>query len=197
MKMKMPPVKKMKAAIYARANTGDEAAVLGQIERCKAVIRKKGWKHLSTHCFSDRDTSANDKNKPALTSLKLHAKRGAFNVLLITSTDRLFRDNIAYFKFAKELERCGVRIQVGERALLPASYWLRRDALAHRAPQVDAARGAILRLLYAFEEGQIPLALFRRRLNALQDTVKMADTALRLCHENRVSRAGKGPLARN
>ena len=81
----------MRAVIYARFSSDlqREASTADQIEVCTRLIEKEGW--TVEKVYEDRAESGASRFRPAYQQLLVDAERGAFDVLVSESVDRLGR----------------------------------------------------------------------------------------------------------
>lgn len=84
----------LRAAIYTRISddqTGRGLGVARQLEDCKALADKHGWKVVK--CFDDNDISAySGKIRPGFEAMLTAMSSGEFDALLCWHTDRLYRN---------------------------------------------------------------------------------------------------------
>ncbi|MEX2462534.1 MAG: recombinase family protein [Paenibacillaceae bacterium] len=78
----------MKAALYAR--TGSiEHSTLNQLQLCKAFSLSKGWNIVGI--YEDKGISAHELDRTGLKQLFCDAEMGKFDLIVISSYDRLYR----------------------------------------------------------------------------------------------------------
>ena len=98
----------MKAAIYARKSTDDNAkgrdnkSITRQVDQAKAYAAKKGWSVDEDHIFIDDGISGTVFPRPALTRLMTHLNE--FDAVVMMDGDRLGREQ-------DETHMCRVRIR--------------------------------------------------------------------------------------
>jgi site-specific DNA recombinase len=84
----------VRAAIYTRISddpTGRGLGVARQLEDCKALAKRHGWRVVK--CFDDNDISAySGKTRPGFEAMLAAMKAGEFGALICWHTDRLYRN---------------------------------------------------------------------------------------------------------
>jgi site-specific DNA recombinase len=84
----------VRAAIYTRISddpTGRGLGVARQLEDCKALAKRHGWRVVK--CFDDNDISAySGKTRPGFEAMLAAMKAGDFGALICWHTDRLYRN---------------------------------------------------------------------------------------------------------
>jgi len=99
----------MKAAIYARTATLEQST-LDQIELCREYIKEQGWTVVGI--YDDEGVSAHDPDRDGLKTLMENAFAKRFDVLVVTSFSRLFRNPLEFTEFLSRLGQ--LRIQLVE-----------------------------------------------------------------------------------
>src|SRR5262245_56290461 len=109
----------MKCAIYARKSTQQEGdrdtlSVARQVTACRAYATARGLALADAHVYTDVESGAEFSRRPGLQRLLAAALAPTrpFDVLLLTSADRLGREQIENAFTLKRLTRAGVRVVV-------------------------------------------------------------------------------------
>jgi site-specific DNA recombinase len=129
------------AAIYARKSTEDTASdelrsVARQVERCREYAARKGWVFDDALIFTDDGISgAEFARRPGLVRLLTAAEAKAFNVLVMSESSRLGREQAETSFVLKRLARAGVQV------------WF---YLEDRQAQLDNAVGKFIESVHAF-----------------------------------------------
>ena len=127
----------MRAAIYARKSTkqygrqstdrplpqtdqlgavgahsvDDQKSVTRQTEGGHSLAASRGWAVAAQHVYSDDGISgAEFSARPALTQMMAAATRREFDVLIISDSSRLGREQIETAFLLKRLDMCGVKV---------------------------------------------------------------------------------------
>jgi DNA invertase Pin-like site-specific DNA recombinase len=105
----------MKAAIYARKSTDDNArreenkSVVRQVEHARAYAAARGWTVAEEHVYVDDGISgAEFRNRPALLRMLNHLR--SFEVIVMSELSRLGRDQIQTAQCLANIEAAGVRV---------------------------------------------------------------------------------------
>ncbi len=104
----------MRVAFYARVSTDRQQhaqTIEQQIAQLHAyAAAQDGWWVQEEQIFRDDGYSGAKLNRPALDALRDQAARAAFEVVLITSPDRLARNYVHQMLLLEELERHGCQV---------------------------------------------------------------------------------------
>jgi DNA invertase Pin-like site-specific DNA recombinase len=99
------------AAIYARSATGENAALAGQVDQCKAYAAVHGYAIDDQHIYQEVNTaSVNLLQHEQFTHLFEAAKRHEFTVLLVTHLDRLSRNSSVVMGVIRKLKELGIEV---------------------------------------------------------------------------------------
>ena len=81
-----------RAALYARYSSDNQrdASIEDQLRLCRAHAERQGWAIADS--YSDRAISGASLIRPGIQELMADAQRGAFDIILTESLDRLSRD---------------------------------------------------------------------------------------------------------
>ena len=110
----------MNVAVYVRVSTQRQQqaqTIEQQLERLRAHISAQGWSLAEEHIFRDDGYSGAKLNRPGLDSLRDRAAMAEFELVLITSPDRLARKYIHQALILEELERHGCRVEFLDRPM--------------------------------------------------------------------------------
>ena len=103
----------MRAALYVRVSTDRQQqaqTIEQQVTQLRAyVAAHDGWTVAEEHVFRDDGYSGAKLSRPGLDALRDHAARAAFDVVVVTTPDRLARNFVHQMVVLEELERRGVR----------------------------------------------------------------------------------------
>jgi len=111
---------KMNVAIYVRVSTQRQQqaqTIEQQLERLRAHITAQGWSLAEEHIFRDDGYSGAKLNRPGLDGLRDRAAMAEFELVLITSPDRLARKYIHQALILEELEGHGCRVEFLDRPM--------------------------------------------------------------------------------
>lgn len=114
MKTQSPPNVVTRAALYLRVSTGRQAdsdlSIPDQQRQLHGYCQAKGWEVKGV--FFEPGTSATDDRRPAFQTMIDAAVRKPpdFDVILVHSFSRFFRDQFQFEFYARKLARNGVRI---------------------------------------------------------------------------------------
>lgn len=103
----------MRVATYTRVSTGRQAAhdlsLPAQI-RCLEdyVAARKGWTIVEE--YTERGKTAKNDQRPELQRMMSDARAGAFDIVLVYSTSRFFRELGLFETYATELNRLGITL---------------------------------------------------------------------------------------
>jgi DNA invertase Pin-like site-specific DNA recombinase len=96
----------MRAVCYLRVSRADQNSAM-QLEATSALVRQRGWSLVRT--FADEGLSGASDKRPALLELMQQAKRGAFDVVVVYKSDRMFRSTSHLLATVAELDAYGVK----------------------------------------------------------------------------------------
>ena len=104
----------MRVACYVRVSTDRQQraqTIEQEIDQLQAhVADQDGWEIREEHIFRDDGQSGAKLDRPGLDALRDHAAQAAFDLVLITSPDRLARKYVHQMIVLEEVERRGVRV---------------------------------------------------------------------------------------
>ena len=110
----------MNVAVYVRVSTQCQQqaqTIEQQLERLRAHITAQGWSLAEEHIFRDDGYSGAKLNRPGLDSLRDRAAMAEFELVLITSPDRLARKYLHQALILEELESHGCRVEFLDRPM--------------------------------------------------------------------------------
>ena len=81
-------IRRRRAALSLRVSTSDQRPAL-QADETGEMIARRGWELAET--YIDHGVSGTRRSRPALDRMLADARRGAFDVLVVWRSDRLFR----------------------------------------------------------------------------------------------------------
>jgi DNA invertase Pin-like site-specific DNA recombinase len=81
-----------RAALYVRVST-DRQTVENQIAKLTEVAKARGWEIVATFHDAGISGSKGRKDRPGLDDMLKQAQRGAFDVVMAWSIDRVGRDH--------------------------------------------------------------------------------------------------------
>jgi DNA invertase Pin-like site-specific DNA recombinase len=113
----MNAVKRTKrAALYVRVST-DKQTVENQIAKLSEIAQARGWQIVAT--FNDAGVSGakGRKDRPGLDAMLREAQRGAFDVVMAWSIDRVGRSLIDLLGTIQHLEACHVDLYLDQQAI--------------------------------------------------------------------------------
>jgi DNA invertase Pin-like site-specific DNA recombinase len=103
----------MKAAIYCRVSTDDQAehgTSLGtQEERCRVYVKGKKWRLVEA--FIDEGVSGAKESRPELDRLLSACRSGEVEVVVVTKHDRLARSLLNALLLMRDLDAMGVSVE--------------------------------------------------------------------------------------
>jgi site-specific DNA recombinase len=102
-----------RAALYARVSTDKqerEETVASQVDLLQQTAKARGYEVLPGNVFIDDGVSGTRLDRLALERLRDLAAEGAFDVVLVTTPDRLARRYAYQVVLVEELIRCGCEI---------------------------------------------------------------------------------------
>ena len=105
-----------RAAIYVRVST-DRQTVENQTAKLTEIAQARGWQIVAT--FNDAGISGakGRKDRPGLDAMLKEAQRGAFDVVMAWSIDRVGRSLIDLLGTIQHLEACGTDLYLDQQAL--------------------------------------------------------------------------------
>lgn len=101
-----------RAVIYARYSAGSgqtDQSIEGQVRECKAYIKKN--KLQLAGVYADRHITGRTDRRPEFQRMINDAEAGAFDVLVVYTTDRFSRDKYDSAIYKRKLKDCGVQIR--------------------------------------------------------------------------------------
>jgi site-specific DNA recombinase len=104
----------MRIAIYARVSTRHQQnhTIDQQLARLRAqIITHADWSLAEEHIFCDQGYSGASLQRPALDRLRDQAAQAAFDLVFVTSPDRLARNYVHQMLLLEEFARSGCQIQ--------------------------------------------------------------------------------------
>ncbi len=110
----------MRAAIYVRVSTLRQVqsqSIEQQIERLCTHVSTQSWVLEPEHIYRDEGYSGAKLNRPGLDSLRDRAALAEFDVVLISTPDRLARNYVHQVLVIEELERRGIQVEFLERPM--------------------------------------------------------------------------------
>jgi DNA invertase Pin-like site-specific DNA recombinase len=108
--------RKRNAALYVRVST-DRQTVENQIAKLTEIAKARGWEIVAT--FNDAGISGakGRKDRPGLDAMLKEAQRGAFDVVMAWSIDRVGRSLIDLLGTIQHLEACKVDLYLDQQAI--------------------------------------------------------------------------------
>jgi len=105
-----------RAAIYVRVST-DRQSVENQTAKLSEIAQARGWVIVAT--FNDAGISGakGRKDRPGLDAMLKEAQRGAFDVVMAWSIDRVGRSLIDLLGTIQHLEACHVDLYLDQQAI--------------------------------------------------------------------------------
>ncbi len=110
----------MKVAVYVRVSTlrqRQAQSIEQQLERLQAHIVAQDWSLAEEHIFRDDGYSGAKLNRPGLDSLRDRAAMAEFELVLITSPDRLARKYVHQALILEELDSRGCGVEFLDRPM--------------------------------------------------------------------------------
>lgn len=101
-----------RAVIYARYSAGSgqtDQSIEGQVRECKAYIKKNKLQLVGI--YADRHITGRTDQRPEFQKMISDAEAGAFDVLVVYTTDRFSRDKYDSAIYKRKLKDCGVQIR--------------------------------------------------------------------------------------
>jgi DNA invertase Pin-like site-specific DNA recombinase len=110
-------VKAKRAALYLRVSTFHRQTVENQTVALTKVAKARGWQIVAT--FNDAGISGakGRKDRPGLDEMLKEAQRGAFDVVMAWSIDRVGRSLIDLLGTIQHLEACKVDLYLDQQSL--------------------------------------------------------------------------------
>ncbi len=109
----------MRIALYARVSTSRQQqthTINQQLDRLRAAVTAHAdWSLAEEHIFCDDGYSGAKLKRPGLDHLRDQAALGAFDLVLLTTPDRLARNYVHQMVLLEELERAGCQVQFLDR----------------------------------------------------------------------------------
>jgi DNA invertase Pin-like site-specific DNA recombinase len=105
-----------RAAIYCRVST-DKQTVANQIEALTKVANARGWEIVATFTDAGISGSKGRKDRPGLDDMLKQAQRGAFDVAMAWSIDRVGRSLIDLLSTIQHLEACKVDLYLDQQQI--------------------------------------------------------------------------------
>jgi site-specific DNA recombinase len=104
------PGKSLRAAIYARISTGEQAAqgrsIETQLRIGRAHIARQGWTAVRT--YSDPGYAGSDDRRPGFRRMIADALAGEIEVIVLPRLDRFSRSIADILHYSNELREAGV-----------------------------------------------------------------------------------------
>lgn len=101
-----------RTVIYARYSAGPgqtDQSIEGQVRECKAYIKKNKLQLVGI--YADRHITGRTDRRPEFQKMISDAEAGAFDVLVVYTTDRFSRDKYDSAIYKRKLKDCGVQIR--------------------------------------------------------------------------------------
>ena len=101
-----------RTVIYARYSAGsgqNDQSIEGQVRECKAYIKKNKLQLVGI--YADRHITGRTDRRPEFQKMISDAEAGAFDVLVVYTTDRFSRDKYDSAIYKRKLKDCGVQIR--------------------------------------------------------------------------------------
>ena len=105
-----------RAALYVRVST-DRQTVENQIAKLTEVANARGWQIIATFNDAGISGSKGRKDRPGLDDLLKQAQRGAFDVAMAWSIDRVGRSLVDLLGTIQHLEACHVDLYLDQQAI--------------------------------------------------------------------------------
>ncbi|NOX59055.1 MAG: recombinase family protein, partial [Planctomycetes bacterium] len=94
--------KRLRGAIYARFSTKDQHSIEDQVRSCREFADVNGIDIADEMIFSDSSVRGCRTRRPGFTSLRAKLAQGVIDVVLIFSTNRLYRKTYKSLQFVEE-----------------------------------------------------------------------------------------------
>ena len=105
-----------RAALYLRVST-DKQTVENQRTALTAIAERRGWQIVTTYTDAGISGAKGRKDRPGLDAMLKEAQRGAFDVLMAWSIDRIGRSLIDLLATIQHLEACHVDLYLDQQSL--------------------------------------------------------------------------------
>ena len=107
-------VKKLRAVIYARVSTKEQAdedktSLPAQLEKCKAVIKSKGWEFIEEYQDGGISGHLTDE-RHGLQSMLRDAREKKFDLIVVKDFDRFARNKDSAAIIRQELKELGIQV---------------------------------------------------------------------------------------
>ena len=102
----------MRCAIYARYSSDLQRSesIDDQVRQCRQFIQSKGWMLVEQHVFTDYAITGTDANRPGYNELKVSARQGQFDCVVVDDLSRLGRDTAESIGVFHELSAFDINI---------------------------------------------------------------------------------------
>jgi site-specific DNA recombinase len=110
----------MRVAAYVRVSTSRQVklqTIEQQLEMVGKHAREKGWELPEEDIFHDDGYSGTTLKRPALDALRDKARLREFEVVVVSSPDRLARNYVHQMVLIEEFEKGGCRVEFVERPM--------------------------------------------------------------------------------
>lgn len=109
---------KIRAAVYLRVATSDQAAAAEQRKECMQYIERKGYQFIKE--YADTGTSGLRNIRSAFDAMTIDAHIGEFDRIVVFSMSRISRSMQETIAFCTDLqESCGVIVESVEGSDFP------------------------------------------------------------------------------
>src|SRR5215208_4495221 len=105
-----------RAALYVRVST-DRQTVENQIAKLSEVAKARGWQIVATFNDAGISGSKGRKDRPGLDDMLKGSQRGAFDVVMTWSIDRVGRSLVDLLGTIQHLEACRVDLYLDQQAI--------------------------------------------------------------------------------
>ena len=110
----------MRVATYLRVSTNNQVqaqTIEQQLAGVQIYIRSKGWQLSDESVFRDDGFSGGTLDRPGLDSLRDRVRAREFDVVIVTTPDRLARNYVHQMVLIDELARGGCKVEFTERPM--------------------------------------------------------------------------------
>ena len=110
----------MRVTAYVRVSTrhqADQHTIEQQLERLHRYIQDQGWTLPDENIFRDDGYSGSTLHRPGLDRLRDQASMNAYDLVLVTSPDRLARKYVHQVLLIEELEQKGCQVEFLDRPM--------------------------------------------------------------------------------
>src|SRR5215469_5122460 len=146
----------VRAALYLRVSTGRQAdsdlSIPDQRRQAKGYCASRGWEIVAD--YVEPGASATDDRRPEFQRMidAATAKPPAFDVILVHSFSRFFRDQFQLEFYVRRLAKNGVRLvsitqELGDDPMSNTKFWKTRE----RKPETDVVEMAMPAIIDAAE----------------------------------------------